>query len=406
LIQGFFSDYFGLGIINYACDFLLLICLLIELLNRKFLVHTNHGKKSWLINGTIICFGVVILLGWVIQGVSPLLAMWGVRNYGRFFLFYYLCKKTFSQSNYQKIVSWLIKLFPIHFLIVAYQIFVEHLSYDFLGGIFGKYQGCASGLMIYYGLVIIILFTQYDRKEIKFHTMLVYLAIILCTAAIAELKALFLYFIVMLAFYGLISRDKIKAACVLAFGVVGVLFALQILIKYFPQYSNFFNVDKIIAVLMDKDASYTYREGLDIGRSSVFSKLEPIIIQWGGNVARWFGLGLGNGEFSGSFNFLNSDFFNAYPKSNYNYFSLSFLFVETGYIGTIAYVAFFCMNELIALKNYLKTKNATTLMGVFLPLMCFFLLYYNSSLRTNFAYIVFALLASILNKGDKEVECQ
>jgi hypothetical protein len=392
--------------INYVCDILLIFCLLLDFLNRRYLLCTNNGERSWLIDGAVICFGVVIFTGWVIQGISPLLAVWGVRNYGRFFLFYYLCKQTFSLSNYQRIVNWLLKLFPVHFAIVAYQIFVENLSYDFLGGIFGKYQGCASGLMIYYCLIIVILFSKFDNKEIKFRTLFIYLAIILVTAAIAELKALFLYFVVMLAVYGLLSRNKIKSAIIVLLGIVGVFFALQILINYFPQYSGFFTVDKIISQLTNKNSSYTDTAGLNVGRSSVFYKLDPVIIQWGGNVARWFGLGLGSGEYSTSFSFLNSDFFNTYPQSNYNYFSLSFLFVETGYLGTVAYVAFFVMNELVAFKNYLKNRNATTLMGVSLPLVCFFLLYYNSSLRTNFAYIVFALLASILNKSDNEVESQ
>jgi hypothetical protein len=123
--------------------------------------------------------------------------------------------------------------------------------------------------------------------------------------------------------------------------------------------------------------------------------LDPIVKQWGGNVARWVGLGLGNGDYSSSFNFLNSSFYNTYPRSNYMNFSLSFLFVETGYLGTIAYVAFFVANEIVAMKNYIENNNSATLIGVLLPLMCWFLIYYNASLRTNYAYIVFALLASI-----------
>lgn len=394
LIQGFIADYFGLGVINYICDLLLLLCCLIRLTNSKWMQFTIK-KHTGLINISLFAFCMIIIIGWIINGAPLIHALWGMRNYGRFFLFYYLCIELFNQVDYERITNWLIRLFLVHCAIVLFQIGIEHLSYDFLGGIFGKYQGCASGLMIYYGLIIIILFAKYDNKEVGISRLLIYLGIILGTAALAELKALFIYFIIVLIMYGLLSNNKIKASIVLMLGIIGAFIGIQVLIEFFPEFADFFTVEKLIYNLTNKTANYTYVEGLDVGRSSVFYKLDPIVKQWGGNVARWVGLGLGNGDYSSSFNFLNSSFYNTYPRSNYMNFSLSFLFVETGYLGTIAYVAFFVANEIVAMKNYIENNNSATLIGVLLPLMCWFLIYYNASLRTNYAYIVFALLASI-----------
>lgn len=404
LIQGFITDYFNLGAINYCCDFLILFCLLIKITNRGAFIRRNNSRDMLLINITIVAFALTIILGWAINGASFIRALWGCRNYGRFFIFYYLCIETFSDYDYSKITDSLIKLFPVHFLIILFQMAVEHLSYDYLGGIFGKYQGCASGLMIFYGLIIIILFAKYDNKEISLKKMALFLTIILGTAAIAELKALFLYFIVILLVYSLLSRNKIKASIVLIFGVLIFLVSIEVLIRTFPEFSNFFTIETIINQLTNKEASYTYREGLDIGRSSIFYKLDPVIKQWGGEAARWLGLGLGNGEYSSSFSFLNSSFYNTYPRSNYVNFSLSFLFVETGYIGTFVYLAFFVVNEVVAIRHYIDDKKSETLLGVFIPIMCFFLVYYNCSLRTNFAYIVFALLAIIPSYGKRKKE--
>lgn len=399
LVQGFIADYFGLGVINYSCDVLILLCLLITVSNHGIYIKRNNSREMLLINISVILFVLTIIIGWILNGVPILHAAWGTRNYGRFFVFYYLCIQTFIELDYKKIVDWLIKLFPVHFAIILFQLLIEHLSYDFLGGIFGKYQGCASGLMIFYGLIIIILFAKYDNKEMKLKKVLAYLTLILGTAALAELKALFLYFIVLLGVYGLLSRNKIKASIIWVFGVFGFLIGIEILVRFFPEYANFFTIEKIVNQLTNKEASYTYREGLDVARSSIFYKLDPVIKQWGGNVARWFGLGLGNGDYSSSFNFLNSNFYNTYSRSNYTNFSLSFLFVETGYVGTIAYVAFFVSNELVAMKHYVEEKSSETLLGVFIPITCFFLIYYNCSLRTNFAYIVFAMLAIIPSNG-------
>ena len=404
LIQGFLTDYFKLGFINYFCDFLLVICLLLRILGIKHHEWYSHGFRSKPLDIVILFFYIVVFAGWFIHPAPILHALWGIRNYTRFFVFFYLCKREFSIDDYEKIQDWLMKLFPIQCAVTLYQIIVEHLSYDYLGGVFGKYQGCASGLMIYFGLLLIILYTKYDNKEIKFKTLLIYFAVIIGISAYAELKAFFLYFVVMLVLYGLLSKNKVKASVVLLVGLLGAFVGIQILIRFFPQFANFFTVEKIIEQFTNKNASYTFREGLDIGRSSIFYKLDPIIVNWGGNSARWFGLGLGNGDYSSSFSFLNSSFYNAYPRSNYVNFSLSFLFVELGYLGTIAYVSMYFVLEITAMKNYVDDKRSQTLFGVFAPVLCFFLLYYNCSLRTNYAYVVFSVLPIIYAKPHRRCD--
>lgn len=405
LIQGFLSSYFGLGFINYLTDLFQLFCLLI-----LFKPHTKkrkHLEKSQImVLLPIIVFTVVIFIGWIINGANALQALWGIRNYFRFFLYFFLCVRTFNFEDYDKIADIILKIFPLHILIILYQFFIERLDYDFLGGIFGKYQGCAGGLMIYYGILTIILLLKYEHKNIKIHNLLTYFSLILLTAALAELKAFFIYFILSIITYSLVTRNKIKGAVIFLLGVFGFFIGLQVLIRYFPSFESFFTLDNIIRQLTDKNASYTYREGLDVGRSSIFFKLEPVISQWGGRFAKWFGLGLGNAEYSTSFSFLNSKFYNSYVRSNYMHFSLSFLFVETGYFGTLAYCIFFVLLEIIAVDKALQNKsNYYSTMNILLPILCLFLVYYNASLRTNYAFIIFAILPIVITSCNVGVHC-
>ena len=396
LFQGFLSSYFQLNMINYFIDVLQLFCLAI-LLKGGFRKKEKVDRHVKAIKLSVLLFGCVILAGWIINGVSFLQAIWGVRNYARFYLYFFLCYRTFEQSDYERIIDIFIKIFPIHIAVMFFQFFVEHLTYDFLGGIFGKLQGCAGGLMLYYGVLSIIILTKYEIKQIKLGKMLAYFTFILFSSALAELKAFFLFFLITIIVYALVTKNKIRGIVILFCGVAGFFIGLQILIKCFPSLENFFTIDNILKQLTNKNASYTYREGLDIGRSSIFYKLDPVISQWGGKLARWFGLGLGNAEYSTTFSFLNSSFYNVYSRSNYIHFSLSFLFVEMGYLGVFSYCLFFVMQEVAALNKALKHVNIYSTMNILLPVLCFFLIYYNSSLRTNYAFIIFSILPIIIS---------
>lgn len=83
-----------------------------------------------------------------------------------------------------------------------------------------------------------------------------------------------------------------------------------------------------------------YANQFDVGRTAVFSKLTPVITKWAGQHAVWFGIGLGNGDYSDAIPMLNSAFYTVYGIMHYTWLSLGYLFVEVGYLGTIAYLSF------------------------------------------------------------------
>ena len=77
--------------------------------------------------------------------------------------------------------------------------------------------------------------------------------------------------------------------------------------------------------------------------------------------------------------------------------------METGYLGTIAYTRFFVVLEIVAILKYQKKTSYENLLGTFFPLICMIMMVYNSALRSNYAYIIFATLSWNLIK-DKRAE--
>ena len=165
---------------------------------------------------------------------------------------------------------------------------------------------------------------------------------------------------------------------------------IQIFYATFPEYANFLDIDNI---LNQVSAQEVYASQFDVGRTSVFTKLSPIIERWAGKDALWIGIGLGNADYSSAMSFLNSAFYNAYEKIHYTWLSLGYLFVETGYLGTIAYTSFFVVMEICSIIRYQRKTTYQNLIGTFFPLICLILLVYNSTLRSNFAYMIFAVLS-------------
>lgn len=398
LFQGVISSYFGLNQINYVCDFLLII-LLVTRLSSERLRHFRINKSIEFI--PIIGFAIIILIGWIFNSTSLPMAIWGMRNYGRFFVYFIFCIALFDAKDVCKMEDMFVRVFPVHILLIAYQYIVEGLNQDRLSGIFGNSAGGNGGLMIYLLIMLCIIMARYEYKKLSLVKFIIYLMVILVNAALSELKFLFVVAVILLIWYLLMSKRKGQGMIMALAFVLLFYISAQILYAIFPEYANFLDIDNI---LNQVSAQEVYASQFDVGRTSVFTKLTPIIARWAGKDAIWIGIGLGNGDYSSAMAFLNSAFFNVYEYIHYTWLSLGYLFVETGYLGTIAYTSFFVVLEICAILRYQKRTTYMNLIGTFFPLVCLILLVYNSTLRSNYAYMIFAVISwnAICSKKQNE----
>lgn len=386
LLQGIISDYIGFRQINYLCDVLLIILLLVMTCRGQVTLAKNNNNFEYMPVGIFV---LVVLIGWGLNSVSILRAFWGVRNYGRFFLFYALARTLWSEEDVKSIEELFLKLFPIHMILIAFQYILEGLSQDFLSGLFGKTGGGNGGLMIYLSIILCIIMCQFEFKKMSTRKFLCYLLLTLVNAALSELKFFFVMAILLVVWYLAMLKRKGRGMILALFFVIALYIGMQIFYYVFPAWENYLSFDNIVTMISDQEI---YASQFDVGRTAVFSKLSPVITKWAGKDALLFGIGLGNGDYSDTFSVLNSEFYKVYGFMHYTWLSLGYLFVEVGYVGMIAYISFFVVLEIKAIIAYQKRSTYYNLLGTFFPIVFMIIIMYNSTLRSNYAYMAFAVL--------------
>lgn len=387
LLQGVISSYFKFNQVNYICD-LLLILLLITRLSAENLRHIKIRRQVEFV--PIAFFALFVIFGWIFNPAPIQMAIWGVRNYGRFFLYFIFCSTLLDNEDVEQMENTFVRLFPVHIVFIIFQYIIEKLNQDRLNGIFGNGLGGNGGLMIYLVIMLCIIMARYEYKKLSLSRFTIYLLLILVNAALSELKFLFVVAVILVAWYLLMSRRKGKGMMLALAFIILFYISTQILYAVFPYYANYLSLDSILNQMSTQEV---YASQFDVGRTAVFTKLTPIIEKWSGKDAVWIGIGLGNADYSSAMSFLNSAFFNAYEYIHYTWLSLGYLFVETGYLGTIAYSLFFVVAEICSIMRYQRKPTYRNLLGTFFPLVCLILLVYNSALRSNYAYMIFAALA-------------
>ena len=331
-------------------------------------------------------------------------ALWGLRNYGRFFLFFLLGRSLWNGEDVETMENFFMKIFPIHMILIAFQYVVEGLNQDFLSGLFGKTAGGNGGLMIYLSVILCIVICQFEYKKISTKKFVCYLLLIFVNAALSELKFLFVLASLLVVWYLAMSKRKGRGMILALFFVIALYVGMQIFYYVFPFWANYLSFDNIMTMISDQEV---YANQIDVGRTAVFSKLIPVITKWAGQHAVWFGIGLGNGDYSDAIPMLNSAFYTVYGIMHYTWLSLGYLFVEVGYLGTIVYISFFVILEIKAIVAYQKRSSYYNLLGTFFPIVFMIIIVYNSTLRSNFAYMVFAVLTwqALADEKKEENSC-
>ena len=386
LLQGVISDYVGFHQINYLCDALLVMMLIVILCRKQVRLKKTKRNVEFI---SIAVFVAVVLIGWGRNLTTLPRAFWGARNYGRFFLFFTLARFIWNEDDVVIMEDLFLKLFPVHLILIAFQYIVEGLNQDFLSGLFGKTAGGNGGLVIYLSIILCIIVCQFEYKKISIRKFICYSLLIFVNAALSELKFLFIMAILLVIWYLAMAKRKGRGMILALFFMIAIYVGIQIFYYMFPFWANYLTLDNIVTMISDQKV---YASQADIGRTAVFSKLSPIITKWAGEDALLFGIGLGNGDYSDAFPILNSTFYKIYGLTHYTWLSLGYLFVEVGYIGTIAYISFFIVLEIKAIVAYQKRSTYYNLLGTFFPLIFLIILVYNSTMRSNYAYMAFAVL--------------
>lgn len=349
------------------------------------IIKSFKNKKITLILICILSYFVISLISSLINYVSPMLVIWGLRNCFRGILYFIAVIIFLNEKDLPYIFDKLLILQLINLLLALYQFIVLHHDMDSIGGIFG--YGNGAGVNIFNALLIAYFLNGFLFKKIKLYKLIFVLLSSFIIAAIAEEKITYVFFVVIFGISIIFSKFSIKKVIAIVVAIMGLMFGLYLIQLYYPDMYN---------ILVDPDmfieySQTTYEEGYMIPRIGAFSVISNYFFD--STKEKLFGLGMGNCDTS-NFSIFQSSFYNEYGHLNYRWFTHQWIFLEEGYIGFIAFLMIFisCIYCLFSLKNKDK-DNFYIITSLCVTICCIILIWYNGTLKHDASYIAYFSVA-------------
>lgn len=384
------------SVVKYVIDVVWLLLFVTIAINRFRMPNTETHKLFH----HILVFWMVTLIGFAINADSPLYYLWGFRNNFRFFIYFFACTMFLREQIAEEILSAFKLLYYLNFMLTLFQYFVLGKRQDYLGGIFGTSIGCNSKTLIFVSIMVAYSALRYMNGKEKLGSCLWNCSISVVIAALAEIKGYYILFLLIIATASLLTDFSVKKLRIIIFSAVAIVLGISLLIRLFPQFEDSFSIQSMFETVSSEEG-YTGKNDMN--------RLTTIPIVWNRFLNTWserlLGLGMGNCDTS-AFSFLNTAFFEKYSLLHYNWFSTSFMFLETGIIGFIMYVLVFV---LIFVNAHKREKNGKGMrewcqLGQLMSLVSLALIIYNASMRAEEAYMVYFVLAlPFINIGHEEL---
>lgn len=396
---GFFTWNFGLTEAAYYLPDLLLLFLTVLSLYRLNSIFRMRELKLFL-----VCIVLLLIAGTVsafFQQFHVGLWVWSLRNWGRMILFFCLCALNISISELNKVLNFIVHLYDLNFFAVLIQFFFFRSRYgvDQLNGLFGRSTSILITLMSL--ITFCIAMSAFLAKQYKLKRLILTLIEINAISIMAELRGVVVFEVVLVLAYVLanmrLSVNKFaKYAGIVAVALVIAVVSANWLGRIYPQFSNFFNIQRIIA---DASTEGGYGHIGYIDRLSAIPVINKYFFDKTGVWQKLFGIGIGNGEYS-SFEFLQSSFYREYGTTfRYLNFTSASLYLETGMIGLVLYcLAFFSLllHYFAKLRRKLHKSGSSPLyenIGFGCAIICLLFVIYNNIHRTDGSIVLAFFLA-------------
>lgn len=394
----FFITEFGLPeSLIYISDIITCLAAIFAVLARVKLLKTN--KLNYIDIAFILLFGYAIFTS-VATEVGLFSALWAIRTTFRFYIFYYCCVALLGRNDVFSLLRMLEILFSVNAVLVFFEYFIQGMSGDYLGGIFGIQKGGNGYLNIYIIIMLSYEISRFLEKNLNSLILAYYLAVSFVIASFAEIKFLF-FEIVVLIIGALLMRYPTKKTISLSIVFFFLLLAgLQVLKMAFPEsYIMLFSAEDTNDYL---DATWT--GGHEMGRTNAIqfinnsffasrSIYECYGVGFGDYlINQLFGLGFGSAEPS---DFVHSAFADQYSDTNYAAFEYADRYLEMGWIGLCLYIAFFAIIFIYTFKAKRNNDSYYNIwlgaVRLFVPVLLMNMLYGN--FRTGASYLIFFFLA-------------
>lgn len=298
-------------------------------------------------------------------------------------------------KNLEKIYTYIKYILYINILVMFVQYFILGLRQDIIGGTFGNSQGVNAIQNILCIFLFTVTIVKFLYKEIKIKELILNTITVLIITVLAEINFLLIEIgiIAIFAIFLISIYEKIKAnfsartIFLLISGGMAAIVGIFLFLKVNPDRAFLFSMDAILEYIGAKESTGVYR----ISRVGVFPQLGNMFFR--DNIIGWL-LGMGVGNCS-----IHTSFYNKYSSLQYNNFSSSFVFLQSGLIGVVGNLVIIVYIFIRSIKKRKKYKtvqqNAWNDVGVILMFISFLLFFYNSSLRDTYTAFWIGLFCSI-----------
>lgn len=375
------------------------IIYVMDVLNLWLLVHLLKSK-IWNKYADIVItyFGIVVvslIVGFINYrewGGNIASSIVEIRNIVRFPIFFLACAEFLREEQVKRIYKILLAFFSINTVAIMYQYFTYHppgvwMRGDMLNGLFGTETGGNTFVNVILIVVVTYLLSCWINKEKSIIVFAIVAGVSLLISALIELKAFFVEIVVIYGFY-LVKKKKSKKEIIInAFFIVAAIAiaaaGLQIMYKEYPWFKGTMSISGMLKQLSGNG----YTGDGDLNRfTGVFTIADRFFYGDIGKIL--FGIGAGNASHSG---ILGSQtlFFDCYSKSHYDWFTATYMFVQSGAFGLLAYLYTF-VYLFFKQKRCKQFELNSQIMGM----LAVFLVFYGEALRTDAGYFVYFALAS------------
>ena len=365
--------------IFYLCDVVNIVLMLFLIKNIHLLWKESLYKWIFFV---FMCLLIFALINQVVNFVPLKLALWGDRNFFRFYVLFFGVLIFCGIQDIDDIMNAFFWIQIVNGIIGAYKFFVLGLKEDAFGG--SMFLN-GSGMCLFCILVTLYYMNKYLEKQSGLFKMLIMLFISMFLAIVAEEKFLMLTGILGIGLTFVMSKMSHRKVVVGISGTIAIVIAIIVLRNFLP---DSFNILTNFSSLSDY-ASVTFDTGYKIPRIGAFVLIEKLFLQ--NDLSKWIGLGIGNCDTS-SFAFLESDFYQKYGHYNYRWFTHQWTYLEMGRIGFFLYLLFFVVILILLLKNIRRmegNERIIVLTSTTFTIISILFCWQNASTRVDTAYYVF-----------------
>lgn len=371
------------SIANYLTDVFTLVILILML----DIYHFSLKKSRY--NALIFLFIGSTIIGFIINGYSLILYLWGARNIFRFFIFFLGCIAFFNDDDVIKLFDILEKICWINIVMALFERYVMHYIGDASSGFYsiGNMSGGNGSINILFCVVIAYQLSRLLNNEIKIKKIVVTICGIIIVSASIELKYFFVELIAIIIIFIAIQKPTIKNLAISISIIFIIMVGMDYLVRLYPEWADIFSIESMIA-----NGQY-YGAQEKIGRLNGVSFMLDNFLNT--SMQKIFGLGLGNADYSSSFSSLTSDFYINHTYLSYEYFQSAWMTLENGILGLGIYLIWLIEPFRYAWK-FKKEKSVFIYMSMLFSVIAVLQLLYNQMLRVETSGYLMALCLAVI----------